>query len=159
MSAQRTAGGHDVEALAELDREVFGRQAWSHSVWRQTLTAPHRRVLVSEDDRGLAGYAVAALAGGSGDLERIAVRPDRRGRRLADELLAAAEADWRRRGGLDALLEVRADNEAALRLYARHGWRCVDRRRGYYADGRVSCDALVLRLDLTEPAESLEVAR
>jgi ribosomal-protein-alanine N-acetyltransferase len=40
------------------------------------------------------------------------------------------------------LLEVRADNERAQRLYARYGFEQIARRRGYYGD----TDGLVMRL-------------
>ena len=45
-------------------------------------------------------------------------------------------------------LEVRASNEAALRLYRRAGFRAIGRRRGYYADPIE--DAVLLRLDLAK---------
>jgi ribosomal-protein-alanine N-acetyltransferase len=50
---------------------------------------------------------------------------------------AAAE-----RGCRTIMLEVRAGNEPALALYARHGFTPLSRRRRYYPDGE---DALILR--------------
>ena len=41
------------------------------------------------------------------------------------------------------VLEVRADNTAAIGLYARYGFQEVHRRRGYYQPGAV--DALIMR--------------
>jgi ribosomal-protein-alanine N-acetyltransferase len=43
-------------------------------------------------------------------------------------------------------LEVRDDNQPAIRLYERHGFQLSSRRRGYYADP--PADALVLARDL-----------
>lgn len=42
-----------------------------------------------------------------------------------------------------AFLDVRASNEAALRLYASHGFQVTGRRRKYYSD--TGEDALVMR--------------
>ena len=42
------------------------------------------------------------------------------------------------------MLEVRADNAAAIRLYRRHGFERLAVRRGYYQPGDV--DAWVMRL-------------
>ena len=44
----------------------------------------------------------------------------------------------------EVLLEVRADNDAAARLYALFGFDRIGVRRGYYQPGRV--DAVVMRL-------------
>jgi ribosomal protein S18 acetylase RimI-like enzyme len=57
---------------------------------------------------------------------------------LLDALLAEAE----RRGCTEVLLEVRADNAAAIGLYAARGFVTISTRRRYYADG---ADALILR--------------
>ena len=51
--------------------------------------------------------------------------------------------------GVEAvLLEVRADNDAASRLYDRAGFEVISVRRRYYQPGDV--DALVMRLLLTK---------
>jgi ribosomal-protein-alanine N-acetyltransferase len=57
---------------------------------------------------------------------------------LLDALLA--EADKR---SPVVLLEVRADNEAAQRLYRRRGFTEIGRRRGYYQPS--GADAVVMR--------------
>ncbi len=51
--------------------------------------------------------------------------------------------------GVEAvLLEVRADNDAARRLYDRAGFEVISVRRRYYQPGDV--DALVMRLLVTK---------
>jgi len=57
-----------------------------------------------------------------------------------------ATGDWRARGGVEAFLEVRADNLGALALYRALAWEGVGRRRRYYRDG---VDAVVLRKALS----------
>ena len=57
---------------------------------------------------------------------------------LLDALLAEAD----RRSPV-VLLEVRADNEAAQRLYQRRGFTEIGRRRGYYQPS--GADAVVMR--------------
>ena len=47
-------------------------------------------------------------------------------------------------------LEVRESNTSARALYARHGFRPVGQRSAYYRNPRE--DALVLRLELSQPA-------
>ncbi|MDF2980181.1 MAG: ribosomal-protein-alanine acetyltransferase, partial [Actinomycetospora sp.] len=57
---------------------------------------------------------------------------------LLDDLLAEAD----RRSPV-VLLEVRADNEAAQRLYQRRGFTEIGRRRGYYQPS--GDDAVVMK--------------
>jgi ribosomal-protein-alanine acetyltransferase len=135
----RPASPSDAPAIVALENLLFGGDAWSSATVAQTLGS--RTVLVADDD-GLAGYVVVALAGDIADLERIGVRPQRQRSGLATALLAAA------RDAVPAermLLEVRADNEAALGFYARAGFVEIDRRRRYYRDG---ADAIVLGLEV-----------
>jgi ribosomal-protein-alanine N-acetyltransferase len=61
-------------------------------------------------------------------------------------LIGALFAEVRRLGGTKMLLEVRASNGAALRLYERLGFSQTGRRRGYYADPVE--DAVLLSLQL-----------
>ena len=94
-------------------------------------------MLVAEE-AGLLGYVVLAQAGDVVDLERIAVRPDRQRAGIASALLDAA---LREVAPDRVLLEVRADNEAAVAFYRRSGFEEIGRRRRYYRDGT---DALVM---------------
>jgi ribosomal-protein-alanine N-acetyltransferase len=79
------------------------------------------------------------------DLQRIAVAETHRRRGVAAALLGACDLSAYGR----VVLEVRADNEAALAFYCRHGFTEVSRRRGYYADG---ADAVEMQRPVTDEA-------
>jgi [ribosomal protein S18]-alanine N-acetyltransferase len=149
MSALELATPADLDAVLALDRDVFADRAWSATVWTETLSSGHRRVLVLADAEAAQPTAIAVLAyaGSDADLERIAVHRDARraghGRRLLASAITQARAD----GAARLLLEVATDNVAALALYRAAGARELAVRTGYYADGR---DAAVLAIDLTE---------
>lgn len=137
---------HDIGALASLEREVFPDDAWSEASWWAELAGrPRRDYVVDEDARGIVGYGGLDHAGEVSDVMTLAVAPrgrgHGRGRALLDDLISRTRA----RGGLHVMLEVRADNAAALRLYRDAGFVLLRRRRGYYPDG---ADALVMRRTL-----------
>ena len=140
----RTATAQDVPGVTALEEAVFGADAWSAASVTEELTGPRRHAWVAGDP--VAGYAVSATAGDVVDLQRIAVAPAHRGGGVAHALMGALLDAARDDGASRVLLEVAADNEAALALYDRHGFAEIDRRPAYYRDGR---DALVLQLELT----------
>jgi [ribosomal protein S18]-alanine N-acetyltransferase len=95
------------------------------------------------------GYAGLLVSADTADVQTLAVSPGRQRQGLGSALLAALVEEAQRRGIHEVLLEVRADNAPALRLYARHGFEQIARRRGYYRAGRT--DGLVLRRRLSPP--------
>ncbi|WP_130866014.1 GNAT family N-acetyltransferase [Acidipropionibacterium timonense] len=159
----RTARPEDLEAVMDLEDSCFGAgERWSRRSWADDLAAGDRHVLVIEEDEGderaagrPAGAATFHLVVDLCDLDRIMVRPDRRGRGLGGELLARG-LDWARTHGADrVLLEVREDNPSARHLYESAGFTVWSRRAGYYGAG---VDALVMGLDLTTtPSEENHV--
>lgn len=140
----------DLAHLAALERELFADDAWSEATWWSELAGRPRRdyVVAVTSDGAIAGYAGLDVSGDVADVMTIATAPDHQGRgtgrALLDELVRRAAG----RGVEALLLEVRADNGAARRLYDRAGFEVISVRRRYYQPGDV--DALVMRLLLTK---------
>ncbi|MEA1303620.1 GNAT family N-acetyltransferase [Actinomyces oris] len=167
----REMAAGDLEAVARLEGELFGAEAWSRDLLAAELAASQgpgadRRYVVveseeSDDDAAdraagagphgprLLGYAGLYHAGGltSADLLTIATVPAARGRGIASLMLAELVSTAREVSCPDVLLEVRQSNEAAQRLYARHGFVPIGRRRRYYQAPPE--DAVVMRLTLS----------
>ncbi|OLO45416.1 alanine acetyltransferase [Actinomyces oris] len=168
----REMAAGDLETIAHLERELFGAEAWSRDLLAAELAASHgpgadRRYVVVESEesdgdgdaadraagagpRGprLLGYAGLYHAGGltSADLLTIATIPAARGRGIASLMLTELVSTAREVSCPDVLLEVRQSNETAQRLYARHGFVPIGRRRRYYLAPPE--DAVVMRLTL-----------
>lgn len=132
-------------AVAALDQAAFAaRQPWTvEQVWAELAGVPQRRhYVVAESAGALVGYAGVAFAGDTADVMTVAVAPGARrsgiGRALVSDLVRAA----RGAGALEVLLEVRADNDPAQRLYAALEFTPIARRRDYYGSG---VDGIVMR--------------
>ena len=143
----------DVEELVALEQVLFGADTWTAPTWWAELAQPNRWytcVQLPERAGEIAGYAGAAVNGAQADVMTIAVAPWAQCRGLGRQLLDALVAAVAERGASELLLEVRADNTAAQRLYARAGFERIAVRRGYYqsggAQGPPSADAWVMRL-------------
>lgn len=133
----RAAGADDVPAVAALERDNLGADAWSEPLVREGVVGalPTVRYLVAEVEGAVVGHAVASVAGDIAELQRIAVDPAHRRHGLASALLDAVTADAAGEGADRLLLEVREDNAGARAFYAARGFVEIDRRRRYYRDG------------------------
>lgn len=81
-------------------------------------------------------------------IDNIAVSASSRQQGIASKLLAVALENAKRKGMLHANLEVRAGNLPAIKLYQRHGFAVVGRRKDYYQNPLE--DALLMSLFLGE---------
>ena len=168
----REMAAGDLETVARLEGELFGAEAWSLDLLAAELAASpghraDRRYVIVESDESdgaddtadraaragpngprILGYAGLYHAGGltSADLLTIATVPAVRGRGIASLMLTELVSTAREMGCPDVLLEVRQSNEAAQRLYTRHGFVPIGRRRRYYQAPPE--DAVVMRLAL-----------
>ncbi|WP_232827217.1 ribosomal protein S18-alanine N-acetyltransferase [Jiangella endophytica] len=147
----------DLDVVVPLEQELFaGDPPWSAEQFRSELSGvPETRwyVVAEAGDEvvGYAGLQVPVLAGDPADVMTIAVAPAHQRGGVGTVLMTAMEAEARRRGAVELLLDVRADNEPAKTFYARHGFERIAVRRKYYGGGR---DGLVLRKWLRAAAEA-----
>jgi ribosomal-protein-alanine N-acetyltransferase len=137
----------DVERVLPLERELFGADAWSAETWWGELAhvgdrGAGRWYVVAEHGESVVGYAGVLVNGSEADVMTIAVAPERQGTGLGSLLLDTLLDTARERDATQLLLEVRADNVAAQRLYAKRGFEQIARRRGYYGD----TDGIIMRL-------------
>lgn len=149
----------DLALLARLEEELFAGEAWSEQTWWAELAGrPRRDYVVALDAAGLVvGYAGLDVAGETADVMTIATTTAARGRGVGRALLTELGRRAGAHGAVALLLEVRADNETALRLYRAAGFEQIGLRRRYYQPGDV--DALVLRLHLPGRADHAQSRR
>jgi ribosomal-protein-alanine N-acetyltransferase len=139
----------DLDAVMAMAATLREAPHWPRAAYQAGLHAdslPRRVALVAERAGGLVGFAVASVVAGQAELESVAVAVEAQRQGVATALIGALFAEVRRLGGTKMLLEVRASNGAALRLYERLGFSQTGRRRGYYADPVE--DAVLLSLQL-----------
>jgi ribosomal-protein-alanine N-acetyltransferase len=123
----------DIAPVLSLERELFTDDAWTEGLfWSELAQAESRHYLVASDAGNLIGYAGLAFMGTEAYVQTIGVNPEHWGIGLGSALLAALLAEAERQGAKTILLEVRADNERAARLYERFGFTSVGIRKGYY---------------------------
>ncbi len=138
----------DITAVEVLERRLFPVDAWPMQMFFDELAQiDTRRYVVAEADGKIVAYAGLMCIEPIADVQTIAVVPEFEGRGIGSAILTELIEEARRRGAVEVLLEVRADNPRAQALYVRFGFEQIHVRRRYYRDGT---DALIMRLTLTE---------
>ncbi|WP_412541544.1 ribosomal protein S18-alanine N-acetyltransferase [Longispora sp. K20-0274] len=127
-----------VPAVLAIEKDLFGREAWTRWMVQSELDEGHHYVAAVEDGE-LIGYAgLAVVDDTEAWVQNIAVRAADQGRGigrlLLEDLLAAA-------GDRTVGLEVASDNPAQ-HLYAKYGFEIIGVRKRYYQPS--GKDALVM---------------
>jgi len=141
----------DIPALTALDSQLFAERTW----WAELAGRPRRSYVVAQRSDEIVGYAGLDGGGEVADVMTVAVAPAAQGQGLGRDLMTWLTAEARRAGAGYLMLEVRADNVAAQRLYSASGFAVLNVRRRYYQPGDV--DALVMRLDLRDALRGEDV--
>jgi [ribosomal protein S18]-alanine N-acetyltransferase len=141
----------------ELEEELFAPDTWTEAMYRDELSRPDTRFylvaefhLEGEDDEEvpvpgppvMVGYGGLIAYDDEAHVATLGVTKPLQGEGVGSLLLDALLAEADKRSPV-VLLEVRADNEAAQRLYQRRGFAEIGRRRGYYQPS--GADAVVMR--------------
>ena len=129
-----------VAPVLGLEHELFGDESWSAAAyWNELAETDSRHYVVALLGEDVVGYAGLAVFGDEAHVLTIGVTGAVQGRGvgtlLLRDLLAVA-------GSRPVYLDVRVDNAVAQRLYERHGFVAVGRRRKYYQPS--GTDALVM---------------
>ena len=141
----RPAHESDLDDVAAIERSVFA-DPWSRRSFVDLVDARQVLFLVASDLSAVVGYAVVLVSGVESELANLAVSRIVQRHGLGRRLLEEAKLQVKARGCEVMFLEVRASNEAALKLYETSGFKAVGRRGRYYA--RPIEDAIVMRADL-----------
>jgi ribosomal protein S18 acetylase RimI-like enzyme len=120
----------------EIENTAFPGDRLSRRAMAASIASPSMIVICADCAGALVGYGLIHLRRGSlrARLASLAARPGGPkgvGRALMEALKAGARA----RGCASMHLEVRADNDRAIALYERLGFRKIGETPDYYEDG------------------------
>jgi ribosomal-protein-alanine N-acetyltransferase len=143
---------HDLLEVVEIE-ETTGLSQWGWEAYRAELERPEAVMLVARrhtpdalTGRSLSGYIATRINADELHVNNIGVWPESRRRGVGGALLGAALEAAARRGAVEAVLEVRASNLPAQRMYERLGFRVVGERRNYYREPTEDARIMTSRL-------------
>ncbi|MBT3370248.1 MAG: GNAT family N-acetyltransferase [Rhodospirillaceae bacterium] len=150
------AGAGSCALLARLHGLCFS-EAWTQDAFASLLAMPGAFAFLASTEESAqqmpAGFALARAGGGECEIIALGVVPARRNTGTGTALLGAIVAQARLLCVEDLLLEVAADNAAAIALYRAAAFVPVGRRKSYYrgehgAGREDGVDAIIMRRTL-----------
>ena len=124
-----------LQALSDIHAEAF--QAMDERPWRpqeflSLIEMPGVVVRLTDDGTDVAGYILYRSVADEAELITVALRPGYQGRGIAAGLMHDMIRDLAERGVEKIFLEVREDNERALKLYKDFAFTTCGKRPDYY---------------------------
>src|SRR5215468_366748 len=129
ISFERPDSADAQELIRQLDEELLRRYPslkTTHSLHPQDLTDPDFTFLIARvDSRAVGCGALRALESGVGEVKRMFVLPEFRGRGIARQILLALEARARELNYRLVRLETGIEQPEAIGLYKSAGYRRI----------------------------------
>ena len=143
----------DMPRILEIEQATIS-PPWTHGgLLREINNTDAYFILATENipreeyvEELILGFIIMRRVANVGELFQIAVDEEHRRRGIADDLMDASLA-WARYFEVTSIyLEVRKSNDSAIKLYKKHGFKKLGKRKGYYTEPVE--DALVMVLNL-----------
>jgi len=134
----------DLTEVLRLEKALFPIDAWSEELFLEELAevSISRDVSVAVLDSQIVGYASLRFVGKQGDVNTVAVASNQQGKGIGTALMDWLESQAALRNVREIFLDVRSDNEPAIKMYTSRGYERIDIRRNYYGN---TIDANVMR--------------
>ncbi len=133
----------DAGDVSAIERICFS-DPWSFESIKGGLENSFDTWLVLEEEGTISGYCVFRIIAGEGELLRMAVLPEYRGRGLSKKLMDRM-VEYTRKMEADSIsLEVRENNKKARNLYKSYGFTEEYTRKNYYRD---PCEDAIIMLN------------
>lgn len=133
----RAATRADIPALVALEARCFDYSRMGPRSFKRLIDGNTAHVYLCERQQQLTGYFLLLTRKNSRvwRLYSIATAPEARGTGMGKALIEFAIQTAQKQGATAVSLEVKTDNQAAIKLYEKYDFAVTDVLPGYYDDG------------------------
>jgi len=138
----------DLPEILAIEHRSFSNP-WPETTFEgevQNVGLSYPVVAVDEDSGRIVGYVIFWIITDEAQINNVAVHPDFRRRRIAEDMFRLILEAMEQHGVHFVSLEVRAGNTGARTLYEKLGFRSIGERKEYYT--KPVEDAVVMGLSL-----------
>ena len=135
-----------LQSVAKIETMVQPQDAWGYQTIIELLAQDSIDLLVVYQSDKVVGYCLYQVIFEQAEILRIGTHPDYQRQGVASQLFEKLNVELRSNQVESLLLEVRADNFAAIALYQQQGFVTIHRRKGYYqVPHQLAIDALIMQ--------------
>jgi len=138
----------DVDKIIEIEKLAYPFP-WTRGVFVDCLRVGYA-CFGLQIGKQLAGYTIFSWAAGEAHLLNLCIHPDWQHRGYGSLLLEYTINQIARVDSDSVLLEVRASNPRAVKLYINRGFKVIGERKAYYRAGDKREDAIIMSLKLKQ---------
>ena len=138
-----------VEAVAAMEAVIQRQEPWSNQTLNELLEQDSIQLMIMNNRANdkIVGYCLYQVLFEQAEILRIGTHPSYQRQGIASQIFAKLNEVLETQQVEALLLEVRADNTAAIALYEQQGFTVVHRRKGYYQlSHQPAVDALIMQL-------------
>ena len=154
LPTEDVARQHMIQAVAAIEAVVQPHDSWTYQTIISLLEQDSVELLVVYEqekkervgDNKVIGYCLYQVIFEQAEILRIGTHPNNQRQGIASQLFAQLNNALKRCEVESLLLEVRADNVAAIALYEQQDFTVIHTRKGYYqSSDKPAIDALIMQ--------------
>ena len=137
-----------IKTVAAIEAVVQLQQPWTYQIINDLLEQDSINLIVVMNafENEVIGYCLYQMVFEQAEILRIGTHPDYQRQGIASQIFARLNEELKANQVESLLLEVRADNTAAIILYEQQEFTVIHRRKGYYqVPHQTAVDALIMQ--------------
>lgn len=127
----RVMSAEDIDQVTEIEKQCFSTP-WARQGFLDVLGREDVLFLVACEQNTVLGYVGVYCTSDEGEITNVAVDPDQRRKKVAQQLMTELIARLDAKEISRIVLEVRASNQPAIELYKKLGFENVGTRKRFY---------------------------
>ncbi|MGE6795274.1 ribosomal protein S18-alanine N-acetyltransferase [Psychrobacter okhotskensis] len=146
LNKQSSEAQSIIQAVANIETIIQSQDAWGYQTIIELLAQDSIDLLVVYQSDKVVGYCLYQVVFEQAEILRIGTHPAYQRQGIASQVFVKLNAELMSNQVESLLLEVRADNVAAINLYEQQGLAVIHRRKGYYQiPHHPAIDALIMQ--------------
>jgi [ribosomal protein S18]-alanine N-acetyltransferase len=130
--------------IFQLDKTCFLDRIWDPDQWSTFFKHYHLKVIIVQKEEKLIGFIAFSNIENESEIFKIGVKPSSRNLSIGQQLIEKMIKFLKKNNAEIVFLEVRSDNQSAIKLYSKCLFKLISRRKNYYQNP--VCDALIYQL-------------
>ena len=123
----------ELASIFEISKQQFENESWTFEQFKSSFSSPSTIFLIAKDHKEINSFLIAQDLIDSINILLIATKKEKENNGYGKKLLESLIEKYPHK---KIWLEVKEDNEKAIRFYSNNGFVYIYERKKYYKDGK-----------------------